>query len=87
MADRDHINIKHIGGAPSITMNMTPDTRVTLSYLYQRDDNIPDYGIPLLPGAYFGTPYGKPAPVDKDTYCGRLTSPGRSAVLTAKMTF
>ncbi|VTZ22681.1 TonB-dependent siderophore receptor [Methylocella tundrae] len=74
VAGRDHINTKRIGVAPSITMNMTQDTRVTLSYVYQRDDNIPDYGIPLLPAAYFGTPYGKPAPVAANTYYGRLSS-------------
>jgi len=77
VADRNNIVTKRIGAAPSITMNMTPDTRVTLSYIYQRDDNIPDYGIPLLPGSYFGTPYGQPAPVPKNTYYGRLT-PGFS---------
>ncbi len=74
VADRNNIVTKRIGVAPSISMHMTPDTRVTLSYIYQRDDNIPDYGIPLLPGSYFGTPYGQPAPVSKDTYYGRLTS-------------
>lgn len=77
VADRDNVVTKRVGAAPSITMNMTPDTRVTLSYIYQRDDNIPDYGIPLLPGSYFGTPYGQPAPVPKNTYYGRLT-PGFS---------
>jgi catecholate siderophore receptor len=74
VADRDFANTKRIGIAPSVTMNMTPDTRVTVSYIYQKDQNIPDYGIPLLPGAYFGTPYGQPAPVNKDTFYGRLTS-------------
>ena len=74
VADRDNIVTKRVGVAPSITMNMTPDTRLTLAYIYQRDDNIPDYGIPLLPGSYFGTPYGQPAPVAKDTYYGRLSS-------------
>lgn len=77
VADRDNIVTRRVGAAPSITMRMTPDTRVTLSYIFQKDDNIPDYGIPLLPGSYFGTPYGQPAPVPKNTYYGRLT-PGFS---------
>lgn len=77
VADRDNIVTKRVGVAPSITMNMIPDTRATVSYVYQKDDNIPDYGIPLLPGSYFGTPYGQPAPAPKSTYYGQLT-PGFS---------
>ncbi|WP_026606883.1 TonB-dependent receptor [Methylocapsa acidiphila] len=74
VADRDNIVTKRVGVAPSISIHMTPDTRGTLSYIFQKDDNIPDYGIPLLPGSYFGTSYGQPAPVSKNTYYGRLTS-------------
>ncbi|WGJ13130.1 TonB-dependent siderophore receptor [Methylocapsa sp. D3K7] len=73
-AGRDHVVTKRVGAAPSIIMNMTDATRVTLSYLFQKDDNVPDYGIPLLPGSYFGTSYGQPAPVPKNTYYGQLTS-------------
>jgi catecholate siderophore receptor len=74
VAGRDHIRTKRVGVAPSITMNMTEATKVTLSYIFQKDDNIPDYGIPLLPGSYFGTPFGQPSPVPKNTYYGRLTN-------------
>ncbi len=73
VADRNHINTKRAGIAPSFTVNMTSDTRLTLSYIYQKDDNIPDYGIPVLPGSYFGTPWGQPAPVPANTYYGRLS--------------
>lgn len=74
VAGRDSVNTKRVGAAPSIIMRMTDATKVTLSYIFQKDDNIPDYGIPLLPGSYFGTPWGQPAPVPKNTFYGRLTN-------------
>ncbi|WP_187278529.1 TonB-dependent siderophore receptor [Methylobacterium sp. WL64] len=77
VAGRDHINTTRFGVAPSLRANLTPDDQVTVSYIYQKDNNIPDYGIPVLPGGYFGTYYGRPAPVSKNTYFGRL-SPGFS---------
>lgn len=77
VAGRDHINTTRFGLAPSLRTNLTPDDQVTVSYIYQNDDNIPDYGIPILPAGYFGTYYGRPAPVSKNTYFGRL-SPGFS---------
>jgi len=72
-AGRDFVKTTRWGVAPSLTMNMTPDTRMTLSYIYQHEYGVPDYGIPILPGSYFGTPWGQPAPVDKSTYYGART--------------
>ncbi len=74
VAGRDNIVTKRIGVAPSFTVNMAQDWKMTLSYIFQKDDNVPDYGIPILPGSYFGTPYGQPAPVSSSTYYGRLSS-------------
>ena len=62
---RDVENYKRWGVAPSITIGMESPTRLTVQYLHQKDDNIPQYGAPyvaalggLLPGAdisdYFG---------------------------------
>jgi len=73
VANRDFIYTKRVGVAPSLTMNMTPSTRVTASYIYQHDYNNPDYGIAIIPGSYFGTPYGQPAPVSANTYYGNRT--------------
>jgi catecholate siderophore receptor len=73
VAGRDFISTKREGVAPSLKINMSPDTRVTTSYIYQHDYNVPDYGIPLLPGSYFGTPWAQPAPVSKNTYYGQRT--------------
>ena len=49
--------------APSLTLGMNGPTRLTLSFLHQTDDNLPDFGVPALNGkrldgvsreAYFG---------------------------------
>jgi catecholate siderophore receptor len=77
LAGRDFTKTKRIGVAPSLTMNMSPDTRVTVAYIFQKDNNVPDYGIPLLPGSYFGTKWGQPAPVARSTYYG-VATPGFS---------
>jgi len=71
LAGRDFTKYTREGVAPSLTINMTPATRLTLSYIYQHDYNVPDYGIPLLPGSYFGTPWGQPAPVSRNTFYGQ----------------
>lgn len=76
-AGRDFINTKRFGVAPSLTMQLTEQTTATLYYIYQKDHNIPDYGFPILPGSWFGTPFGQPVPVPKNTFYGRLT-PGMS---------
>ena len=63
--DRDVEEYKRWGIAPSFAIGLGSDTRLTLSYLHQHDENIPEYGLPyfaayggLLPGisrdAYFG---------------------------------
>ena len=62
---RDVENYKRWGFAPSVTIGIDSPTSLTLQYLHQKDDNIPQYGAPyvnalggLLPGAdisdYFG---------------------------------
>lgn len=35
------------GVAPSFTWGLDTDTRVTASYFYQKDENMPDFGLPL----------------------------------------
>ncbi|MGO1248000.1 MAG: TonB-dependent receptor [Oceanisphaera sp.] len=60
---RDDIDRERFGIAPSVTIGLSEDTRATLSYFHQEDDNLPDYGLPaidgkVLPGvdseSYFG---------------------------------
>jgi catecholate siderophore receptor len=62
---RDIAEQKRLGFAPSITFGLGTPTQLNLSYLVQREDNIPDYGIP-----YFGSPTRYPARVDRDNFYG-----------------
>jgi catecholate siderophore receptor len=39
------------GFAPSIAFGLGTPTQVTISYLMQHEDNIPDYGFPYINGA------------------------------------
>ena len=60
--DRDVAQAQRFGFAPSIAFGLGTPTQLTLSYLVQTEDNVPDYGIPYL--------FGKPAPVDRDNFYG-----------------
>src|SRR3546814_1522899 len=59
---RDVDTYKRWGVAPSVSIGMAGPTKLTLQYLHQEDDNIPQYGVPyydgLIPGVhrsdYFG---------------------------------
>lgn len=64
---RDIEEMKRWGFAPSITFGLGSDTTFSLSYLHQRDDNTPQYGVPYfhidgrgspLPGGDPATYYG-----------------------------
>jgi catecholate siderophore receptor len=60
--DRNEAHAQRFGLAPSITFGLGTPTQLTLSYLVQTEDNIPDYGIPYL--------FGQPAPVDRSNFYG-----------------
>ncbi len=62
IADRDVALNQRFGFAPSISFGMDGATKLTLSYLHQAENNIPDYGIPFLNGA--------PAPVARNNFYG-----------------
>jgi catecholate siderophore receptor len=62
---RDVAEQERLGFAPSISFGLGTPTQLTLSYLVQGEDNIPDYGVPYLPG----NP-GRPARVDRDNFYG-----------------
>src|SRR5690606_8190019 len=58
VAGRDVEDYKRWGIAPSLSIGMDGPTKLTLQYLHQKDNNIPQYGAPyvnalggLLPGA------------------------------------
>ena len=47
-ASRDHVDTKRYGVAPSVAVDVTDKTKVTLAYIYQYEDSVPDYGHPYL---------------------------------------
>lgn len=59
---RDIVEQRRLGFAPSISFGLGTPTQLTLSYLVQGEDNIPDYGVP-----YVGN---RPARVDRDNFYG-----------------
>lgn len=75
VAGRDGPENKREGVAPSVAVKLGESTKATLAYVYQHDDNIPDYGIPMLPGSYFGSAVGGPAPVSRSTFYQVLGGP------------
>lgn len=62
---RDHETFERWGIAPSVAFGLGTDTRFTLSYFHQSDDNVPQYGVPYFSGV------GGPLPgVDPSNYYG-----------------
>jgi catecholate siderophore receptor len=61
-ADRDYVQQRRWGAAPSLALGLNTPTTFTLNYYHQEENNIPDYGIPFL--------FGEPAPVNRSNYYG-----------------
>jgi catecholate siderophore receptor len=55
------------GFAPSIAFGLDSDTRFTLSYLHQHDNNMPQYGVPFALSPFNDGPLPG---VDRETYFG-----------------
>jgi catecholate siderophore receptor len=47
---RDNVWTKRWGFAPSVAVDVTDRTKVTLGYIYQDEESVPDYGHRWLPG-------------------------------------
>ena len=62
VADRHAAENRRFGVAPALTFGLGTPTRVTLSYLHEQENDVPDYGIPWL--------FNGPAPVDRENYYG-----------------
>jgi catecholate siderophore receptor len=69
VADRDFVDNRRWGVAPSLAFGIGGPTTFTLNYLHQEQNDIPDYGIPFA--------FGSPVPVPRNTYYG-LPSDDRS---------
>lgn len=68
VAERDYIENKRWGVAPSLALGIGQPTRLNLNYFHLHQNNVPDYGIPVVnngPGAN-----GHPAPVDRSNFYG-----------------
>ena len=53
---RDYEEFKRWGFAPSVAFGLGSDTRLTLSYLHQHDENVPQYGVPYYMNAFNNGP-------------------------------
>jgi catecholate siderophore receptor len=62
VAGRDVAENRRDGFAPSLALGLGTPTRITLSYLHENADDVPDYGVPWL--------FNGPAPVDRHNYYG-----------------
>jgi catecholate siderophore receptor len=47
VAGRDEVENKNWGIAPSLALGLGTPTILTLSYLHMKQDNLPDYGLPM----------------------------------------
>lgn len=61
-AGRDQVNDNRWGVAPSVAFGLGTPDRLILSYFYQGESDLPDYGLPYLHGA--------PAPVARSNFYG-----------------
>ena len=94
--DRDYVSTKRWGAAPSMKVDLTSQTRVTLAYVYQGEDSIPDYGHPYLRqpiyspatgaltnGGYYGTGQATgPVPIKRSNWFGVFEGPLKDVVDT-----
>ncbi len=60
---RDVETFERWGVAPTLTLGLDSDTQANISYLHQRDDNVPQYGLPFFNGEVL-------AGVDRSDYFG-----------------
>ncbi|MEI9892586.1 MAG: TonB-dependent siderophore receptor [Chthoniobacter sp.] len=62
VAGREGALYQRWGIAPSLAFGIGTPTRLTLSYYHQTEDNLPDYGLPVL--------LSRPAPVSRSNFYG-----------------
>jgi catecholate siderophore receptor len=62
VAQRDVVENRRMGFAPTLIMGLNSPTRLTVSYFHFSENDIPDYGLPWY--------FGRPAPVARHNYYG-----------------
>jgi len=65
VADRNDVRNRRWGVAPALRVGISEHDTLTLAYLHQQEDDVPETGIPFV--------YGEPALVPRDSFYG-LTS-------------
>ncbi|MGD9836342.1 MAG: TonB-dependent receptor [Afipia sp.] len=94
--DRDNVGVKRWGVAPSIKVDIDTQTRAIVSYIYQGEESVPDYGVPYLPvpvysrttgaltnGGYYGNGQATaPIPVPRSNWYGVAGGPLADVVKT-----
>lgn len=66
VADRTGPERNRVGVAPAARLVLGEKTTLEMDYLYQREDNVPDYGHPFFNGSPVSTSIG----VDRDVWYG-----------------
>jgi catecholate siderophore receptor len=93
---RDNVWTKRWGMAPSATTQLSDSTRATLSYIYQGEESVPDYGFPWLPPPIYSSTRGAltnagyngngtavtPTPLSRNTFLGFRSGPFADVVDT-----
>jgi len=87
VVDRDYIYARRWGVAPSVTIGLGTDTRLTASYYYLESHELPDSGLPYL-YACSATVCNAPAGnVFTTPVLGTITTKGGQAGYVARSTF
>lgn len=50
VAGRNDVNLRRWGVAPSLSFGLNTPTRVTVKLYHQKDENVPDFGVPVARG-------------------------------------
>ena len=71
---RDAVKSERWGVAPSLAVGVGTPTRATVSYSHLAQDNVPDYGIPWVPGTNgpLREYADQPPPVDLSNFYGLI---------------
>ncbi|WP_227106008.1 TonB-dependent receptor [Chromobacterium rhizoryzae] len=81
-SDRGPVKNQRFGVAPSLAFGLGEPTTLVLSYFHQKEDNVPDYGIP------FNANTQQPIDVPRDRFYGLNSDfeKTQTDILTAKLT-
>lgn len=91
VADRGPTEFERWGFAPSLSFGLGTPTRATLSYFHQKDDNIPDFGVPVNRHGdrmkYISRDYQQVSSGSDGFLLFGVPGAGRTIILSAEATF